>query len=283
MEALLAAGICLCGALLPPSSISLKPPVPHLIYWYQNTKLHHNNNQNRLPDGVKDVDFSAERGAPGPPLLAATCDDGSCSLWEAATGAPVCALALPKGMPKGQFARCRFSKAAPLVYVAINVPGKQSSCHLAAYGLEGAFGNRGSGGGGGSAAPGGGPGAGTSGGGGGGGGPSGGGGGGGNWVLLKRNEVDAGPAAAMEIAHGGHLLALGQAEGGLLVVDARNLQVVEREPRASMVFVTRVAFADDDGAVVAAGADANVFVLDLRRRAAGGGCAGPFRGVERRD
>jgi len=37
------------------------------------------------------------------------------------------------------------------------------------------------------------------------------------WVLLKRHEVDSGPNAALEISRGGRLLALGQAEGGLLV------------------------------------------------------------------
>jgi hypothetical protein len=40
-----------------------------------------------------------------------------------------------------------------------------------------------------------------------------------------------------------------------------------------MVFVTRVAFSDDDSRVLAVGADANAFVLDLRE-APGGGCGG---------
>jgi len=54
------------------------------------------------------------------------------------------------------------------------------------------------------------------------------------------------------------------------VVDARNLHVVRTEPRASMVFVTRVAFADDDSRVMAVGADANCFVMDLMQEPGGG-------------
>ena len=58
--------------------------------------------------------------------------------------------------------------------------------------------------------------------------------------------------------------------------------MVKREPQASMVFVTRVAFADDDTRVLAVGGDANAFVLELgdaaaaraRRRGAGGGGSG---------
>ncbi|KAI8475798.1 MAG: hypothetical protein J3K34DRAFT_464423, partial [Monoraphidium minutum] len=107
-----------------------------------------------------------------------------------------------------------------------------------------------------------------------GGGASGGGGGGAGWVLLKRREVDSGPNAALEISRSGRLLALGQAEGSLLVADARSLHVLASEPRASMVFVTRVAFSDDDGAALAVGGDANAFVLPMRSGGGGGGGGG---------
>lgn len=55
------------------------------------------------------------------------------------------------------------------------------------------------------------------------------------------------------------------------IVGAHNLHVVKSEPCASMVFVTRVAFANDDSRVLAVGGDANAFVMDLEQRGGGGG------------
>lgn len=53
----------------------------------------------RLPDGVKDLDFASVRGGPAGagPLLAATCEDGKCSLWDVASSTQLCTLQLPKG------------------------------------------------------------------------------------------------------------------------------------------------------------------------------------------
>jgi hypothetical protein len=58
------------------------------------------------------------------------------------------------------------------------------------------------------------------------------------------------------------------------IVDPRSLHVVKREPKASMAFVTRVVFSDDDARVLAVGGDANAFVLELRAHGGGGGGGG---------
>jgi uncharacterized membrane protein YgcG len=243
------------------------------------------------------------------PPRAARCGQGAgCGPLHGPTQAAprlraVAAPSLLAGLEKGRFTRCRFARAAPILYVVLNLP-RGGACHVAAYGPPLDPQRRGSG----SGAP-----------------QlqrqsSGGGGAPGEWVLLKRYEVDSGPNSALEISPGGTLLALGQTEGGLLVsvscrapgtrcaavlrqrasppppvppslpaplqpplspftrtrqvVDARTLHVVRREPRVSMVFVTRVAFSDDGGRVLAAGGDANVFVLDMREGGGGGGCGG---------
>ncbi|GBF92567.1 hypothetical protein Rsub_05181 [Raphidocelis subcapitata] len=209
----------------------------------------------KLPDGVKDLDFARtpSGGNERWPLLATACEDGKCRLWDVAAGAEVCQLPLPKGMEKAQVTRCRFARTAPILYAVLNQ--SRGGCHVAAYGPPSDPQRRGSSGG---TAP-----------------PqrpsSAGGGAPGAWALLKRHEVDSGPNAALEISPGGTLLALGQAEGGLLAVDARTLHVVRSEPQASMVFVTRVAFSDDGGRILAVGADANAFVLDMREGGGGGG------------
>lgn len=45
--------------------------------------------------------------------------------------------------------------------------------------------------------------------------------------------------------------------------DAATLNLVKKEDEANMVFVSRVAFSDDEKRVMAVGGDANCFVLDL--------------------
>ncbi len=72
---------------------------------------------------MKDLDFAWYPGG-GPnqgPVLATTCDSGTCQLWDVRGCSMICQLALPKGLAKAQFTRCRFSRAAPIVYVVINV------------------------------------------------------------------------------------------------------------------------------------------------------------------
>jgi hypothetical protein len=53
----------------------------------------------RLPDGVKDLDFAWHHsgGAAAGPLLATTCDNGACEIWDVRSCSSVCKLALPKG------------------------------------------------------------------------------------------------------------------------------------------------------------------------------------------
>jgi hypothetical protein len=47
-----------------------------------------------LPDGLRDVDFS---GGHQHRVVAATCEDGSCSLWDWERGLQLLKLALPEG------------------------------------------------------------------------------------------------------------------------------------------------------------------------------------------
>lgn len=89
-----------------------------------------------------------------------------------------CPIPLPAGLDKAHVTRCRFAKqGTPYLFVVINV--SRSSSYLAVYGPEQHEG--------------------------------------GAWVLLKKLKVDSGPNAALEISKSGHLLALGQTSGKLLV------------------------------------------------------------------
>ena len=47
-----------------------------------------------MPDGLRDVDFS---GGHQQRVVAVTCEDGSCSLWDWERGLQLLKLALPEG------------------------------------------------------------------------------------------------------------------------------------------------------------------------------------------
>ncbi len=62
-----------------------------------------------LPDAVRDVDFSPTHQNR---VLATTCEDGSCVLWEWSTRRRLFTLQLPAGMGALRHNGCWFSDAA---------------------------------------------------------------------------------------------------------------------------------------------------------------------------
>ncbi|BDA49251.1 probable prolactin regulatory element-binding protein [Coccomyxa sp. Obi] len=84
--------------------------------------------QNGLRDAVKDLDFSP---AHKDKVLAATCEDGSCSLWAWEQQLQIAILDLPQGLEKGgAFNRCRFARDGSRgLFVTVNQRGEAHILH----------------------------------------------------------------------------------------------------------------------------------------------------------
>eukprot|EP00884_Botryococcus_braunii_P014330 jgi/Botrbrau1/22899/Bobra.0065s0052.2 len=75
-----------------------------------------------LREAARDVDFSP---AHSNQVLAVTCEDGSCSLWEWERGVCITRLELPPDIKRGSFSRARWARDGSLgIYTAVTTAGE---------------------------------------------------------------------------------------------------------------------------------------------------------------
>lgn len=129
-----------------------------------------------MRDMIRDVDFSHSHDDD---LMAATCEDGSCTIWHVPTATCIAQLPAPKGTPRAQFTRCRFSRipGQRLLYTLLKAQNGDATL------VEWALGE--------GASP--------------------------AVVMRRMCRVSKAPVTAFEISRTGRQLALGTTEGGVMV------------------------------------------------------------------
>ncbi|XP_031492334.1 SEC12-like protein 2 [Nymphaea colorata] len=82
----------------------------------------------------------------------------------------------------------------------------------------------------------------------------------GSWKRTTEKRIAQNPVSAFNISPDGKLLAIGTAEGDILIADTLSMQVQKKVKEAHLVFVTALEFSHDSRALVSASGDSSARV-----------------------
>ncbi|CAN6477696.1 unnamed protein product [Victoria cruziana] len=96
----------------------------------------------------------------------------------------------------------------------------------------------------------------------------------GSWKRITEKRIVQNPVSAFNISPDGKLLAVGTAEGDILIADALFMRVQKKVKGAHLVFVTALEFSHDSRALVSASGDSSARVTLVEKKEQTGICFG---------